>query len=131
MATCADTYESEGRRLFESAWACALITYARHMALNRRLGPWHLPDRRPRRLQRHTRQRPADAATCPRLDLRDIFTHSQFQGDGRPGTFGNGTHSQKDLTSCSRHALWCGRRPRAAVSSAREFAAARTACCFP
>jgi endonuclease/exonuclease/phosphatase family metal-dependent hydrolase len=28
-------------------------------------------------------------------DLRDIFAHPQFQGDGRPGTFGNGTQSQK------------------------------------
>jgi endonuclease/exonuclease/phosphatase family metal-dependent hydrolase len=28
-------------------------------------------------------------------DLRDIFTHSQFQSDGRLGTFGNGTKSNK------------------------------------
>ena len=28
-------------------------------------------------------------------DLRDIFGHQKFEGDGRPGTFGNGTASQK------------------------------------
>jgi endonuclease/exonuclease/phosphatase family metal-dependent hydrolase len=28
-------------------------------------------------------------------DLKDIFTHPQFQSDGRPGTFGNGTKSEK------------------------------------
>lgn len=28
-------------------------------------------------------------------DLRDIFVHENFEGDGRPGTFGNGTASQK------------------------------------
>jgi endonuclease/exonuclease/phosphatase family metal-dependent hydrolase len=28
-------------------------------------------------------------------DLRDIFTHPQFQSDGRLGTFGNGTKSNK------------------------------------
>jgi predicted extracellular nuclease len=28
-------------------------------------------------------------------DLKDIFAHPQFQGDGRPGTFGNGTKSGK------------------------------------
>jgi endonuclease/exonuclease/phosphatase family metal-dependent hydrolase len=28
-------------------------------------------------------------------DLKDIFTHPQFQSDGRPGTFGNGTKSNK------------------------------------
>jgi endonuclease/exonuclease/phosphatase family metal-dependent hydrolase len=28
-------------------------------------------------------------------DLRDISTHPQFQSDGRPGTFGNGTKSNK------------------------------------
>jgi len=28
-------------------------------------------------------------------DLVDIFAHPQFQGDGRPGTFGNGTKSNK------------------------------------
>lgn len=28
-------------------------------------------------------------------DLQDIFAHPQFQGDGRPGTFGNGTKSGK------------------------------------
>lgn len=28
-------------------------------------------------------------------DLKDIFEHPQFQGDGRPGTFGNGTKSSK------------------------------------
>jgi endonuclease/exonuclease/phosphatase family metal-dependent hydrolase len=28
-------------------------------------------------------------------DLRDIFDHPQFQGDGRPGTYGNGTKSNK------------------------------------
>jgi endonuclease/exonuclease/phosphatase family metal-dependent hydrolase len=27
--------------------------------------------------------------------LKDIFTHPNFQADGRPGTFGNGTKSQK------------------------------------
>jgi hypothetical protein len=27
--------------------------------------------------------------------LRDIFEHPKFTGDGRPGTFGNGTKSQK------------------------------------
>jgi endonuclease/exonuclease/phosphatase family metal-dependent hydrolase len=28
-------------------------------------------------------------------DLKDIFTHPQFQGDGRPGTFGSGNQSNK------------------------------------
>lgn len=28
-------------------------------------------------------------------DLKDIFDHPQFQSDGRPGTFGNGTASNK------------------------------------
>ena len=28
-------------------------------------------------------------------DLKDIFEHPQFQSDGRPGTFGNGTKSSK------------------------------------
>ena len=28
-------------------------------------------------------------------DLRDISVHHKFQGDGRPGTFGNGTASTK------------------------------------
>jgi len=28
-------------------------------------------------------------------DLQDIFIHPQFQSDGRPGTFGNGTKSNK------------------------------------
>jgi endonuclease/exonuclease/phosphatase family metal-dependent hydrolase len=28
-------------------------------------------------------------------DLKDIFDHPRFQSDGRPGTFGNGTKSQK------------------------------------
>lgn len=28
-------------------------------------------------------------------DLKDIFDHPQFQSDGRPGTFGNGTKSNK------------------------------------
>jgi endonuclease/exonuclease/phosphatase family metal-dependent hydrolase len=28
-------------------------------------------------------------------DLRDIFAHPQFQSDGRPGTYGNGTKSNK------------------------------------
>src|SRR5262249_21779618 len=28
-------------------------------------------------------------------DLRDIFDHPSFVGDGRPGTFGNGTASSK------------------------------------
>ena len=28
-------------------------------------------------------------------DLRDIFTHPKFEGDGRPGKFGNGTASNK------------------------------------
>lgn len=28
-------------------------------------------------------------------DLKDIFAHPQFQSDGRPGTFGNGTKSEK------------------------------------
>jgi endonuclease/exonuclease/phosphatase family metal-dependent hydrolase len=28
-------------------------------------------------------------------DLQDIFAHPQFQSDGRPGTFGNGTRSSK------------------------------------
>lgn len=28
-------------------------------------------------------------------DLQDISVHPQFQSDGRPGTFGNGTQSNK------------------------------------
>jgi len=30
-----------------------------------------------------------------RTDLRDVSEHPQFSGDGRPGTYGNGTASQK------------------------------------
>ena len=28
-------------------------------------------------------------------DLRDVSVHPDFRGDGRPGTYGNGTASQK------------------------------------
>jgi hypothetical protein len=36
--------------------------------------------------------------------LKDIFDHPKFKGDGRPGTFGNGTKSQKiDCILCRLH----------------------------
>jgi hypothetical protein len=41
---------------------------------------------------------PDSAPLAPLLaqtDLRDITTHPSFTSDGRPGTFGNGTKSQK------------------------------------
>ena len=41
---------------------------------------------------------PDSAPLAPLLngtDLRDITTHPAFEGDGRPGTFANGTKSQK------------------------------------
>ena len=39
-------------------------------------------------------------------DLRDVFTHTKFVGDGRPGTFGNGTASQKFDYLLLSPALW-------------------------
>jgi len=39
-------------------------------------------------------------------DLRDVFTHAKFVGDGRPGTFGNGTASQKFDYVLLSPALW-------------------------
>jgi hypothetical protein len=35
------------------------------------------------------------APLLQRTDLKDISTHPAFTSDGRPGTFGNGTKSQK------------------------------------
>jgi hypothetical protein len=36
--------------------------------------------------------------------LKDIFDHPKFKDDGRPGTFGNGTKSQKiDYILCRLH----------------------------
>jgi len=39
-------------------------------------------------------------------DLRDIFDHDKFEGDGRPGTFGNGTASNKIDYILLSPALW-------------------------
>jgi hypothetical protein len=38
---------------------------------------------------------PLDPLLKDGSSLKDIFTHPNFQDDGRPGTFGNGTKSQK------------------------------------
>ncbi len=42
---------------------------------------------------------PDSAPLAPLLaegsDIRDVSAHQNFQGDGRPGTFGNGTKSDK------------------------------------
>lgn len=39
-------------------------------------------------------------------DLKDVFTHPQFAGDGRPGTYGNGTASNKFDYLLLSPALW-------------------------
>ena len=39
-------------------------------------------------------------------DLQDIFDHDKFEGDGRPGTFGNGTASNKLDYILLSPALW-------------------------
>jgi len=39
-------------------------------------------------------------------DLQDVFEHPKFAADGRPGTFGNGTASQKFDYLLLSPALW-------------------------
>ena len=62
--------------------------------------------------------------------LRDIAAHPNFQGDGRPGTFGNGEKSQKidyillspelsaqvTLAGAFRMAVWVARTVRVSIS---------------